>query len=378
MKTPSILTLTALTTLTGLAATGAAQAQSVSLYGILDAGIESVSNVAPAGGRITRMPSNTGTVPSRLGMRGKEDLGAGLSAIYTLEMGFAPDTGASGQGGRLFGRQSFVGLSGDWGAVTMGRQWTMLFWSLLDSDIVGPTIYGLGSLDSYIPNARIDNSIAYKGKFSDVTVGATYSLGRDTVNAGPSPAGTNCPGESGTDAQACRAWSAMVKYDTRAWGAALAYDKQNGRTPASATDVVLPAGLTSSSKSDARLTVNGYVNLASVKLGGGVIRRNNEGSATRPKSDLWYVGAAYPVSPAWTIDGTVAKLHYKNIDNYDSTLLAVRSLYRLSKRTTTYVQFGAIRNDSLTNVSVSGGAPGSNPALGGSQTGMMVGISHTF
>lgn len=158
----------------------------------------------------------------------------------------------------------------------------------------------------------------------------------------------------------------------------MAYDKLNGRTPASPTDVVLPAGLTSSSKSDSRLVVNGYVNLASVKLGGGVIRRNNDGGATRPKSDPWYVGAAYPLSPAWTIDGTVAKLHYKNIDNFDSTLLAVRSLYKLSKRTTTYVQIGAIRNDSLTNVSVSGGAPGNNPALGGSQTGAMVGINHTF
>ena len=364
--------------LAGLAAAGTAQAQSVNLYGMLDLGIESVSNVEPAGGRITRMPSNTGILPSRLGMRGKEDLGAGLSAIYTLEMGFSPDTGASGQGGRLFGRQSFVGLSGDWGAVTVGRQWTMLFWSILDSDIVGPSIYGLGSLDNYIPNSRIDNSIAYKGKFSDFTVGATYSLGRDTVNAGPSPAGTNCPGESGTDSAACREWSAMVKYDTKTWGAAVAYDKLSGRTPSSATDVVLPAGLTSSSKSDARLMLNGYVNLASVKVGGGVIRRNNDGSATRPKSDLWYLAAAYPVSPALTIDGTVARLSYKNTANFNATLLAVRSLYKLSKRTTLYAQIGTIRNDSLSNISVSGGATGSNPALGGSQTGTMVGINHTF
>lgn len=375
MKKSFLITLT----MTGLVATGAAQAQSsVNLYGIVDAGIETVNNVEQAGGRITRVPSNTGILPSRLGMRGKEDLGAGLSAIYTLEMGFAPDTGASGQGGRLFGRQSFVGLSGDWGAVTLGRQWTMLFWSLLDSDIVGPSIYGLGSLDNYIPNSRIDNSIAYKGKFSDFTVGATYSLGRDTVNAGPSPAGTNCPGENGADAQACREWSALVKYDTKTWGAALAYDKINGRTPASATDVVLPAGLTSSSKSDSRLMVNGYVNLADLKIGGGVIRRNNDGSATRPKSDLWYLAAAYPLSSAWTIDGTVAKLSYKSINNFDSRLLAMRSLYKLSKRTTLYAQIGTIRNDSLTNVSVSGGAPGSNPALGGSQTGTMVGINHAF
>ena len=87
---------------------------------MVDAGIESASHVASVG-QLNRMPSNTGILPSRLGLRGKEDLGAGLSAIYTLEMGFALDTGASGQGGRLLGRQSTVGLSGDWGAVHCER-----------------------------------------------------------------------------------------------------------------------------------------------------------------------------------------------------------------------------------------------------------------
>ncbi|MDO8251938.1 MAG: porin, partial [Rhodoferax sp.] len=81
---------------------------------------------------------------------------------------------------------------------------------------------------------------------------------------------------------------------------------------------------------------------------------------------------------AWTLDGTVARLSYKDVDNFDSSLLAVRSLYRLSKRTTVYAQIGTINNDSLSNVSVSGGAPGSNPALGGSQTGTMVGMNHAF
>jgi predicted porin len=363
--------------LTGLVAAGAVHAQNVTLYGRIDAGIESVSNVGSAGGSITRMPSNTGIIPSRLGMRGTEDLGGGLNAIYTLEMGFAPDTGASGQGGRLFGRQSFVGLSGGWGAITLGRQYTMLFWSLLDADIMGPAVYGIGSLDAYIPNSRIDNSIAYKGKFSDITVGATYSLGRDTVNAGPSPAGTNCAGENGADAQACREWSALLKYDTKTWGAAVAYDAMKGRTLGPAPDAVF-AGLTSSSKTDARLTVNGYVKLAGLKIGGGVVRRDNDGSTTKPKSDLWFLGAAYPLTSAWTVDGTVAKLSYKDVDNSDASLLALRALYRMSSRTTLYAQVGTIRNDSLSNVSVSGGAPGSNPALGGSQTGTMVGINHTF
>ena len=374
MKTSFLLA----TTLSALAVSAGAQAQSsVTLYGIVDAGVESVNHVQSTG-RLTRVPSNTGFIPSRVGMRGKEELGGGLSAIYTLEMGFAPDTGASGQGGRLFGRQSLVGLSGDWGTLTLGRQFTMTFWSTLDSDILGPSIYGLGSLDNYLPNARADNSIAYKGKFSDVTVGATYSLGRDTVNAGPSPAGTNCPGESGTDAQACREWSVMAKYDSKVWGAAVAYDQLKGRTPTSATDVVLPAGLISSSLSDSRLFVNGYVNVANLKLGAGLIRRKNEGSAARPKSDLWYLGASYPLTPALTLDGHLARLSYKNVDNADSTILALRALYKLSKRTTLYAQAGTIRNDSLVNVSVSSGAPGSNPALGGSQTATMVGINHAF
>lgn len=369
--------IASLIALAGLAAAGTVQAQNVTIYGIVDTGIESVSNVASAGGRINRMPSNTGILASRVGFRGKEDLGGGLNAQFTLEMGFAPDSGAAGQGGRQFGRQSTVGLGGNWGTVTLGRQWSMLFWSMLDADIVGPSVYGIGSLDSYIPNSRIDNSIAYKGKFDNLTVGATYSLGRDTVNAGPSPAGANCAGENGADKKACREWSMLVKYDTPSWGTALAYDTMNGRTVGAAPDAVF-GNLNSSNKSDSRLSLNGYVKFASLKVGGGVIRRDNEASATRPKSDLWYVGASYPLTPSLTLDGTLAKLSYKNVDHYDATLLAMRALYSLSKRTTLYAQAGWIRNESLSNVSVSSGAAGSNPAAGGSQNGVMLGINHKF
>ncbi|WP_295957084.1 porin [Rhodoferax sp.] len=375
-KMTSHRALTALAALSALATAGAVHAQSVTLYGLIDTGVETVSNTATAG-RITRVPSNTGILPSRVGMRGKEDLGGGLNAVFALEMGVAPDTGASGQGGRLFGRQSYVGLGSDWGTVTVGRQYSMLYWSMMDADIVGPSVFGLGSLDAYIPNARHDNAIAYRGKFDGLSVGASYSLGRDTVNAGPSPVGTNCPGESGSDAQACRAWSLQAKYDTPTWGAALAYDLQHSRTLTSATDAVF-GGLTSSAKTDARLSVNGYAKFGDAKLAAGVIRRDNDGSATKPKSDLWFLAASYAISPAWTVDGTVARLAYKDFDNSDSTLVAVRALYKLSKRTTVYAQLGHISNQSLAAVSVSGGATGSNPAAGGSQTGTMVGINHSF
>ena len=129
-----------------LAASGVSAQSSVTVYGVMDAAVEHVTHVGASGAGMTRVPSLTGTVPSRLGFRSSEDLGDGLRALFTLEMGIAPDTGVLNQGGRAFGRQSFVGLAGPWGSVTLGRQYTMLFWSILDADILGPNIHGLASL----------------------------------------------------------------------------------------------------------------------------------------------------------------------------------------------------------------------------------------
>lgn len=360
-----------------LFASGHAAAQNVTVYGLLDVGVEYITHVGAGDGHLTRVPSNTGTFPSGIGFRGSESLGDGLAAVFTLEMGLAPDQGTLGQGGRAFGRQAFVGLSAPWGTVSLGRQYTMLFWSLLDANIMGPNLYGTGSLDAALPNARSDNSIAYKGRFGSLTLGATYSLGRDTVNAGPSPVGTNCPGESASDSKACREWSVMAKYDTPSWGTALAYDRANGRTVGAPPDAVF-GGLNSSDKSDSRLNLNGYLKLGSTKLGAGVIRRHNDGDAVKPKSDLWYLGVTYPIAPLLTVDAGVATLRYKGVSDRNSTLLSARLAYALSKRTTVYSQVGTIDNDSLAAVSVSSGAVGSNPVAGRSQAAINFGMRHSF
>ena len=352
------------------AACGAASAQSVTIYGVIDAAVEHVTNVGAAGSGLNRMPSFTGSVPSRLGFRGSEDLGDGLRAVFTIEQGFAPDVGTLNQGGRAWGRQSFVGLSGSWGSLTLGRQYTMLLWSILDADILGPNLYSSGSLDSYIPNARADNSIAYRGTFSGLTVGATYSLGRDGVNAGPSPGGTNCPGENAADKKACREWSALVKYDSATWGAALAVDEISGGAGAF-------AGLTSGALKDTRVSANGYVKLGAAKLAAGLIRRDNDASATTPRSDLWYVGASYPVTPQLSIDGELFQLRFKGSAN-KATLAAARATYQLSKRTALYATLGHIDNAGALALSVSGGAPGSNPVAGAAQSGLAAGIRHSF
>lgn len=344
--------------------------QAVTIYGLVDLAVEHVGNVGPHGDGLIRMPGLSGSLPSRLGFRGDEDLGDGLRAVYTLEAGFGADTGTQNQGGRFLGRQAFVGLSGSWGTLSLGRQYTMLFWSLLDADILGPNLYGSGSLDSYIPNARVDNSIAYRGAFNGFTVGATYSLGRDAVNAGPSPGGTNCPGESGSDPKACREWSALVKYDASTWGVALATDQFRGGSGAF-------AGLTNSALQDKRVSANGYLKLGTLKLAGGLIRRDNDGNPAARRSDLWYVGAAYPVTSQLAIDGQLFRLDFKGSAN-EATLAAIRATYSLSKRTALYVTAAHIDNDGKLALSASSGQPGSNPSAGESQTAFATGIRHSF
>src|ERR1700738_4228053 len=94
--------------LTGVFATMAHAQSSVTLYGLIDAGISYSSNV---GGKSLWQETSGAMNASRWGLRGSEDLGGGLKAIFTLENGFNIDTGKFGQNGAEFGRQAFVGLS---------------------------------------------------------------------------------------------------------------------------------------------------------------------------------------------------------------------------------------------------------------------------
>jgi predicted porin len=355
----------------GVATGSVMAADNVTIYGIIDTGVEYLTNAAPTGGSVVRVPSNTGTYTSRLGFRGEEDLGGGLAAIFNLENGFSADTGALGQSGRLFGRTSVVGLKGNWGQVTLGRQWTMTFYSMVDTDLMGPNIYGLASFDTYLPGARADNSIAYRGTFAGLTVGGTYSPGRESL--------AGCVGETPGSATNCREWSGVLKYDWQSAGLSFGYDEQRGGGSATTTSFYNGASaiaLTQASDKDARYITSGYWKLDKTKLVAGWLHRKVANQVQSVKSDIYYVGAAYQLTPALTVDTELA--HVVNRDqNRNASLGILRGVYSLSKRTAVYAQTALLKNSALAQYTVSVG--GSNtPAPGASQVGVMVGVRHFF
>ena len=129
-------------------ATAATAQSSVTLFGLLDAGVSYYSvksefynntgrlvlppALAPAGAtRSQTALSNSGTSNSRLGFRGTEDLGGGLSASFWLEAALANDSGlGGGPGGAVaFNRRSTVSLAGALGEIRLGRDYTPTFWN---------------------------------------------------------------------------------------------------------------------------------------------------------------------------------------------------------------------------------------------------------
>jgi GBP family porin len=176
------------TTLVALAGTLGATAHaqsSVTLYGTLDTGLDYVSNqkTASGAGKSNWMMESGNLSTNRWGLRGNEDLGGGLSAVFDLENGFNVDNGKISNGGDLFGRQAWVGLSSkQWGTVTMGRQYDFMV------DFVAPlsaTGSGFGGNiadhpfdnDNLNNDMRLNNAVKFRSATYDgLSVGAAYAF----------------------------------------------------------------------------------------------------------------------------------------------------------------------------------------------------------
>ncbi|MDR5758182.1 porin [Caballeronia sp. LZ035] len=160
---------------------GAAHAQSsVTLYGIIDAGFVYTNNAA---GQKQYQMSSGNLQGSRWGLRGTEDLGGGLKAIFVLENGFNVFNGRLGQGGAEFGRQAYVGLgSTQFGTVTLGRQYDSVvdYTGAFEVGSQWASYFGAhpGDLDNLNNSNRVNNAVKYtSANYAGFTFGGLYSLG---------------------------------------------------------------------------------------------------------------------------------------------------------------------------------------------------------
>lgn len=155
---------------------------SVTLYGVLDNGFTYLSNVG--GKKVYQMESGNLWGPN-FGLQGTEDLGGNLKAIFKIEAGYDINSGRSGQGGLLFGRQAYVGLSSaDLGTITLGRQYDSL------SDVLGNYsscwLYGgsgfhFNDNDNACQSVRFNNAVKYKTPtFAGVTGYGMLALGNQS------------------------------------------------------------------------------------------------------------------------------------------------------------------------------------------------------
>ncbi len=220
---------------------GVAQAQSsVTLYGIIDEGFNINTN---SGGKHLYNLSSGVLSGSRWGLRGAEDLGGGLKAVFVLENGFDINTGALLQGGLMFGRQAYVGLSSSQsGTVTFGRQYDAVV------DNVGPLEVAdqwggyiaahPGDLDNFNNAYRTNNTVKYtSANYAGLTFEGTYSFG----------------GAAG-DFTHNQIWSLGASYNNGPLALGAAY--LNARTPAASGGMLNNSGTIATGATSATLAVN--------------------------------------------------------------------------------------------------------------------------
>jgi predicted porin len=318
-----------------LAASGVASAQStVTLYGLVDAYVGS-SKTTDATGSVRQSVINSGGFnTSRFGLKGSEDLGGGLKANFLLESGFNLDTGAIPNNGptnsSLFSRQSWVGVSGAFGEVKLGKMWTPFDdvkgsgAAAFDANIFAPAA-NVWLSNNY--NDRPGNAIYYATPdFSGFSGAAMYSLGENKTAA----------------ASAGRVVSAHVKYAAGPAFVALSHqeEKANGNTATT------------------KFTqLNGSWDFGVAKLLGayGQVKNGTTGLfATAPatslavdKSKEYQIGVAVPVGPALTLSGGYARSKITLAaagGEVKATGFGLAAKYELSKRTFVYTGLQLSKN----------------------------------
>ncbi|KAF1036271.1 MAG: Outer membrane porin protein 32 [Herbaspirillum frisingense] len=381
---------------------GVAHAQSsVTIYGIIDASLSYNSKVATTGtGNGNRMGVDSGAIKgSRIGFKGSEDLGGGLKALFNLENGFNLDTGAAAQNGNLWGRTATVGLSGNFGAVLLGRQkdFTDDIAAFTSVNDFGGMVSQVHARDLDRTNGeRVNNSIRYNtpninGFYGSAiygfgeqaganTAGQSFGLGgaysNGPFNVGLSyfqakKAGTVASSDVNSSNATTCGNAAGSAGDTclKTWTLATSYQFGPAKVYGSWSRVKLPLATAGSAASFSAASAASYAGDTTGQfLVGGV---NNE------KNDIFDVGVNYSLTPALSLLGSVqyTRANFVNASNGRLIQLNLGGKYALSKRTSLYAIYRNLRaSDTYSPGVTSSQAPGADS----SQNAFNAGIIHTF
>jgi predicted porin len=346
-------------------AAGASAQTSVNIYGIMDAAF--VGERGGAAGSLNKITSGAASA-SRIGFRGTEDLGNGVSALFTLETGVRIDTGELDAANTLFNRQAFVGLKSGAGMLTIGRQYTP--WHNALAQVADPFGTGYaGTSKNLFPdsgaNVRTSNTVIYA---IPATMGFTgdlaYSLGEQ---AGSSKAG--------------RQVGASVGYANGPLNVRLAYNHKNG-------DVAAAPGVPAVTRGSGRntlLAANYDFKVVKAYFAYGVDKgfnaaplgnANNPYGGVRPTASTdgneILVGLSAPVGSG-TVLASVMRKDDRTSFNQDARSWGVGYLHPLSKRTNLYAAYGAIDNRNGAGYTVA-----NNSESGTGDRAYNLGVRHSF
>ena len=313
-----------------LASTGAMAQSSVTLYGVVDVNLQSAKS---DGLRQTRLQSG-GVSGSRFGLKGMEDLGGGLKALFVLESGFNADTGSNRTPGSIFDRQSYVGLAGGFGEIRLGNTTTAYDDVSITTNPVFDSILSPANLvwaQSY--NSRPGNTIYYVSpSFGGLTVAGSYSLGENKTST------TNDKGVAAANVQYSGgpvyfsiAYQESKKADVAYNAALVTFNNITGAPTAAQNATFAAAG--SASRKDT--LVQGSYDLGVAKL---LAAYNRNVAADNTKSNQYQIGVDVPVGAALVVSGGYAysKDKLDGVSGNKRSAIGIGASYSLSKRTSIY------------------------------------------
>ena len=343
----------------------AAHAQtSITIYGIADAGY--VHESGGAAGSVNKITSGVGSA-SRIGFRGTEDLGGGLSVLFNLENGHRLDTGEVDAAGTIFNRQAFVGIKGKAGMLTLGRQYTPWHQALAQVGDPFSTGYAGGSKNvfpDFGSNVRASNTVMYTTPvISGFIAELAYSAGEQISS------------------KAGRQMGASLGYAKGPLNLRFAYNHKNNDVAAAPGVTPVRRGNGSNKLIAANYdfkVIKAYFALSVDKGFGSAPLGNNSnpfgGVAPTASTDgnEILLGAVVPAGPG-NVVATLMRKDDKTRFNQDARSLGIGYLYALSKRTTLYTVYGMTDNENGAGYTVA-----NNTEAGTGDRAFNLGVRHTF